>query len=560
MYRISNFTINDGTIVDVNKGDIVVFVGSNNAGKSQALKDIWNLAGSRCTGIVINNVTKDKADAAQIQDFLSSITSPNPAGEGRMEYNGFKFSLRSEWFSTFSLNNEIDDSFRDTFFEILDTEQRLGLTNPPETIDSKDKPNHPIHIIKRDSRLRSRLSDYFHRAFGENLIPGSDQRHVPLYIGDPINLEGQSFANEQDRIEVYQEQLTKYPQVHEQGDGMRSFTGIILNLLIPNYFSFLIDEPESFLHPPQAKILGEILSDLLPENKNIFISTHSEDLIKGLLDKCPERVKLIRLSRVGNTNPAKVLSNNDIRSVWKDSLLRFSNILDSMFHDTTVVCESDSDCRMYGMILDNIKKKENKSNSTLFIHCGGKDRMSLVAKTLKILGVSFRIVPDLDILNDQEKIKRLCETCGGDWNNFQRDYNIVNSFVRSMDTPMKIQEARAIIQDFLDKKESEGLRELSKADIKALKAMISEAKGWDMIKKQGPNGLLRGDSEVAMENILKDMTNINIHLVPVGELENFITRVGDHGPGWVSKVLEAYPDFDDPVYRGISDFISSLNL
>ena len=39
---IKKLKFNDGTEMDLNSDDIVVFVGSNNVGKSRALKDITN--------------------------------------------------------------------------------------------------------------------------------------------------------------------------------------------------------------------------------------------------------------------------------------------------------------------------------------------------------------------------------------------------------------------------------------------------------------------------------------------------------------------------------------
>ena len=47
---ISRLEFNTGESLDVKKNDIVVFVGPNNAGKSQSLKDIYTclLYTSRC--------------------------------------------------------------------------------------------------------------------------------------------------------------------------------------------------------------------------------------------------------------------------------------------------------------------------------------------------------------------------------------------------------------------------------------------------------------------------------------------------------------------------------
>ncbi len=173
--------------------------------------------------------------------------------------------------------------------------------------------------------------------------------------------------DEQNRQEEYKRRLQQLPMLHEQGDGMRSFAGILLYLLLPNYSCFIIDEPESFLHPPQARILGQIFSEALSDDKQAFISTHSQDFLKGLINSYSSRVKIVRVTRNGDINMIKVLDNEKLSSIWKDSLLRYSNIVDSVFHESTIVCESDSDCRLYSIILDHIKTGEEKPNSTLLL-------------------------------------------------------------------------------------------------------------------------------------------------------------------------------------------------
>lgn len=88
-----------------------------------------------------------------------------------------------------------------------------------------------------------------------------------------------------------------YKHVHNQGDGIKSFTGILLYLMLDYYCTFLIDEPESFLHPPQANIMGRIIVETLSNDQQAFISTHSEDIIKGLLSICPNIVGNLHSSK-----------------------------------------------------------------------------------------------------------------------------------------------------------------------------------------------------------------------------------------------------------------------
>lgn len=70
--------------------------------------------------------------------------------------------------------------------------------------------------------------------------------NIPLCIGNAVNFNKEEFADEQERQEEYAKVLDTYEQVQNQGDGIKSFTGILLYLMIDHYCTYLIDEPESF--------------------------------------------------------------------------------------------------------------------------------------------------------------------------------------------------------------------------------------------------------------------------------------------------------------------------
>ena len=167
--------------------------------------------------------------------------------------------------------------------------------------------------------------------------------------------------------------------------------------MLDHFNTYLIDEPESFLHPPQARIMGQIIGQTLGSHQQAFISTHSEEIIKGLLEVCPHRIKIVRITRDKDTNHFSILNNEDFSKVWNDPLLRYSNIMASLFHKTVVLCESDSDCKMYSIIENHIKQKEQKYSETLFIHCGGKHRMSKIIIALRALDIDVKLIADIDL-------------------------------------------------------------------------------------------------------------------------------------------------------------------
>jgi hypothetical protein len=50
-----------------------------------------------------------------------------------------------------------------------------------------------------------------------------------------------------------------------------------------------------------------------PNNRQLFVSMHSEDFIKGLLYTNNENIKIIRINRDKNINKMKILKNDDIK-------------------------------------------------------------------------------------------------------------------------------------------------------------------------------------------------------------------------------------------------------
>lgn len=556
---VNSITFNNGETIKINKNDIVVFVGPNNAGKSQSLKDIYACIANQHHKIVIKDIDLTFQNSDNDVAFIESCSAQSKNPTSGYIYSGINYHIYPYHLDNNRLVSGYIHDLSSFFVNELKTDDRLSIVYPPSILNENASPTHPIHSVKTFPKIREKLSMFFHKAFGQSLIPGFDSMNIPLYIGDPIRIEG-SYEDEQVRQEEYKRRLQQLPMLHEQGDGMRSFTGILLHLLLPNYSCFLIDEPESFLHPPQARILGQIFNEALSDNKQVFISTHSQDLLKGLISSSPNRVKIIRITRDKNTNNIKLLDNNKLNDIWKDSLLRYSNIMDSVFHESTVVCESDSDCRLYSIILDHIKTQEGKPNSTLFIHCGGKQRLPMVAKALKSLGVEFRIIPDLDILNEVNLIKLLYETCDGEWTTIEKKYNIIVAGVKSLDKPTSLKEQRERLEKILLKFEEEGTKDLNKKQLEELKKSIFEQKGWSIIKKSGITALPNGEPQEAIRIIDTELQKAGINLPLIGELENFIPTVGGHGPSWVENVFNRYPDLDDKIYENVKNFIANLNI
>ena len=553
---ISQMKFNNGQTLDISENDIVVFVGPNNAGKSQALKDIYALSEKKVPSVVISDIKITKSSTP-----ISSVLSAVSKGTNRGNYTTYNVLSRPMhiWSHTDTQFPSMPffDEFRDLFIINLDTSARLTICSAPQNIRRDDNKSHPIHYAALESKYRRWLSDNFKKAFGVEITPNTQYgAAIPLCIGKPVVLKG-DYEDEITRQEEAAKILDTYDQVQNQGDGIKSFTGILLYLMLDYYRIYLIDEPESFLHPPQARIMGQIIGKTLSAHQQAFISTHSEEIIKGLLDSCPERIKIVRITRDGNTNHFSILNNAEFNKVWSDPLLKYSNIMASLFHKSVVLCESDSDCKMYSIIENHIKQKQGRFSETLFIHCGGKHRISKIILALLALNIDVKIIVDIDVLNDENVFKGIVEACKIDFSSLKSDYSIITSNLHSPKEKVLRVDARTSICQILDRSNNS---ELSNKDIAEIRKVISIISKWDDIKAKGIAAIPSGDATASYKKLDKLLKSKGLYIVPVGELEGFIKEVSGHGPEWVNSVLETYQDLENDVYKPIMEFIGSMNL
>lgn len=546
---ISKLTFNNEQSVDINKNDIVIFVGPNNAGKSQSLKDIYELCESKKPTVVVKDVEIVKYND-NLEELLNSISVIDDHGAYK-NYSGLGYNFASTSILNYK-RNKYYGSARPLFVAYLNTLNRLTISNPASLTARKAAKTHPIHYVAFDRKYREWLGINFKKAFGKELIPHlQNGANIPLCIGEAVKFD-KEFVDEQVRQEEYADILDTYKQVQNQGDGIKSFTGILLYLMLDYYSTFLLDEPESFLHPPQANIMGRIIGETLRNNQQAFISTHSEEIIKGLLDVCPERVKIIRITREEDINSFAVLENAKFNEIWNDPLLKYSNIMSSLFHKDVILCESDSDCRMYSIIERYLKQQLGKHSETLFIHCSGKHRMARIAGALKALDIQVKLIPDIDVMNDENIFKGIIETFGIEWESVSKEYKKIVSNLHSQKETINRKDFENTILRILNNSTKQIL---SKQEIKDISAELRIESKWDALKKSGVAALPSGDATIAFNELDKTLKKAGIFIVPVGELECFVKQVGGHGPDWTNKVLEAYPDLSDIVYEDIKKFI-----
>ena len=508
-FYINEITFNNGNTFSIERDDIVVFVGPNNSGKSASIREINNLLQDnlRTNTIIVKKINiireGEKDEIINLIETNSLIDKFNYI-KG-LSYDIYKPSLEN-YINNFNKGLGTATNF---FANNLNTESRIISSNPAKNIRvTQEQVQNPIHFLQKDDNLEKILNTYFNQAFGTDLIlhrlAGSE---VPFYVGKtPDFEEGEDRASRS-----YLEKLEKLDLLHEQGDGMRSFVGVILNSFVPYFRILFIDEPEAFLHPPQARLLGKMLAKELSDNKQIFLSTHSEDFLKGLLETNSKRLKILRIERNGDINNISILNSSDIEVVWKDSILRHSNILSGLFHSKVILCESDSDCRLFSAILSSIYEDSgNIVPDILFTHCGGKHRMPVVVKALRKLNVPVTVVADFDILNNVNPLKDLYIDLGGNWDDVENDWKLVKDEIDRKRPELQSKDLKEEIQKIFD---SNSERIFPKEKIKLIENTLKKASAWSEAKKVGKSFIPNGNPSQAFERIQQKFKSLGLFIL-----------------------------------------------
>lgn len=532
--NISELRLNDGSVIQLPSNGTVLIVGPNNAGKSQTLRDIFHLATSAgATGVVATGAQVNYVGS--MEDLLETFREDgtliqSAAASDRVAIGASGLQqlnlIEMSWTSGAKAN------VAEYFLLTANTESRLNASKPARALDLYEKtPNHSLHHLYNNRNVERRLDKISQEAFGRGLFldtwGGGDSWSLRVGEIEP--------PNDPRPTQAFLEALRALPLLQHEGDGVRSMIGLLLEMFTGHQSISLLDEPEAFLHPPQARYLAKVLSETSRDTSStIFMSTHSADIVHGTLEG-PAPTTVIRLSRNGTLNHAAVLENDAVRRLWSDPLLRYSNLLEGLFTDAVVVCESDADCKFFASMRDGLAPPEDGSRrpDLLFTSCGGKHRMHVAVEALRASSVPVAVIGDFDVLNDWVVLSRLVIAAGGDPSVLERDWQIMNSALMSNSRTPSVAGMRQAVNDAFDE-----ITEVSPRQLEPVRAALKIENGWDRVKNTGLAGVPKGDPYSSAGRLLANLQAMSIHLIPVGEMEDFVPEIRGHGPAWLSELLE----------------------
>ncbi|RAO38761.1 hypothetical protein ONO23_00817 [Micromonospora noduli] len=570
--RIDSIVLQSGDVVKVTESGVTAFVGGNNVGKSTILAEMHEWLGQ------INPQSGERRrvlerleviKGGEVKDLFAWLREHGYFHDSAFSYNpGFASSRGQgvrgpgEIISMFR-QAETGESFgglREYFayhsqalnrlYEIGETERRGNIFEVPAG---------PIHRIEDNPDLMHDFDSISMAVFGQALTLDYLDRQVKIRVGRPgmpappvnaIPLE-------------YRHAMAKLPLLTEQGDGMRSMLGLMLPIVTESYPVIFVDEPEAFLHPPQAFELGRLLARLSHARQlQVILATHDRNLVAGLLHDTKIPVSIVRLDREGSTTRAFQLQSESVGELTKDSILRYSNALEGLFHKLVVIAEGNDDCRFYQATLEFIASDPSYASyppsEVLFVPSSGKHAMAKIAVALRTAGVRVVVTPDLDVFDDEPTIKKLVESIGGSWDALKTKYMTATHAFRQQRTPATCADIFGAVEAVLRPCGSEPYTAERRREVQ-VQMRLGESP-WKALKEYGMRAF-KGESRKAAEELIAELDILGLRVVRDGDLEAFAPATGvSKGPSWLAAAFAADAHQSSEAVAHVRRLVSNIDI
>ena len=521
---------------------ITVFVGPNNSGKSKILNEIYSYCNNGQVDqsfVIIEKAEIDVFSSAEAEaEILRNTRKPSMNEQvaiedviignygNRQQVNRIQLLEAmtrrdqphySSWFSQWYLRHKT---------LLLNGQTRMQLIIEQQGGDLLMPPMNSIAAIFREDEKRAKLRRIIHDAFGFYLVidpTNLGYLRIKLSKDNPTHEIERSLTDETIKFH------SKAIDISLMSDGVKAFTGITLELIAGDPKIVLIDEPEAFLHPSLAAILGKEVAEIAAsEHKKVFISTHSPNFIMGCL-QTGIPLNITRLTYLKEEATARVLPNDKLSVLMKDPLLRSTGVLAGLFYESVVVTESDSDRAFYQEINERLLKHKNEwgIKNCLFINAQNKQTIHQIIRPLRELGIPAAAIVDIDIIKEGGTV----------WSSF-----LDGGYIPEI-TKQALNQSRSLM----------------KAKFDTLNIDMKRNNGIDQLDPQ---------NKMAAEDLFNQIAEYGLFSLRKGELESWLPQIGatGHGPKWLIEVFERMgenleaPDYLLPAEDDVWKFIYSIKV
>lgn len=513
--------------VDIPAGAMIFVVGPNNGGKSTFLREINARVGHVSDTKWVRKLEWDLGTEDQWTAFTETIFDTDSTARDMMKDQASGHQVHKSHVRGFFVNQKI--SYGGFLVRSLNAEGRINLANQTDSPDVTEKRRvHPYHAFFFDVELEASFSGRLKSAFGKDFRINRSGRQVHGHLGSAPR--GQRLS------EAYEHAiLTDMERIDRFGDGVRSYAGILLNSVADARPVTIIDEPEAFLHPPQARRLGrEMALAAKEQSRQVFVATHSADFIQGALQAKNKNTLFLYLDHTNERRKLFSVSRDVVEDFAKKPFLQYTNALDALFYEQAVVCEGEADIMFFKWALEGSQCGRQLQES-FWLSSYGKAAIPGIMEDMAKLGIRTRAIFDLDVLLNPEILERVCRVIGVE---FGKHESMLRTLPKSIKVPPTA-EALANIEKVISELELEEADEPSRlaAIRKIKKSAEGLGKSW-VLKSTGLSALGRGEMRAKAEEFVQEMRSGGVVILEEGEIENYLPTIGLHGQAWVRAALE----------------------
>lgn len=560
---ITNLQIGEANIC-LKPGTVTALVGPNNSGKSHFLDQLEaQIAGvdsafSKQNEGLITRVEFQRQGHGQLSEEICALWASENltlSRSGRYEANVPEhFSSQLTAINRFISLDEVQTTLSGAsslgclvgYFV-----RRDGPLNRVRESHLKDlKEDSLAKRVWHDQAALNKVTEYFHEVFGEPLSVYDIGEGTIGYKIAPASEKmpriGESYSSH------HRAEMDGHPKAWQQGLGMQSVLGILLALFADDRPIVLLDEPEAFLHPPQAHRLGQILRKVAEqEGRQVFCATHDKNLLSGLAGSEKETLSIIRLQRTVDDYGKSKYSfslipptfNQDIRD---KSRIRHTHILDGLFSDAVIIVENEKDAYFFSEALESLAgelRTNLQPSSICLVGVGGKNNVPSTFELLRSLTAPTVIVADTDFIVSENR-----HHSGGPFSKVLKETGARDD--------NELISLRNEIEEFILREEKSELQGVPEDKYEGRRNKLLNNK----LKKLHLNPSL----STKVEQLNEKLKGVPLCLVPGGQLEDLEPNITGHGTDWVRKAInkrafgnEATKSFMDTVLEKVRVQIDS---
>lgn len=422
--HISKIELNNGELISLDLGGILALVGPNNAGKTYFLKSVR----SHLHAEEVEEVSPDsgaikslqlswKGSSETIIRTLRERTrqSFRKTGDRFVPDNKIRYSsggvIGEDSYEQQVNNNSYLGAFTDLFLEFDDALGRIQETELQKQINPNVNNKPSLTQLARENPSEDKkIKHYFRRIFHKELSYYDQGYGQVGFLLAPELQGGPGLGSAIDKRT--QDYMKTSQKIWLQGLGMRSVLGLLLRIFAGGKEIIIIDEPEAFLHPPQASALGDVLAEIAADGgKQIILATHDRNILNGLTKSPRRNVAIQRINRQDNKTTIRSISATTLDDVRDRSLIRYSPLLDSLFSQVTILVENEKDAFFYSesinfLIESNGGDYQNFTvDDILFVSTSGKGGLARTAELITSLHSTAIIACDFDLLVNPQQFE-----------------------------------------------------------------------------------------------------------------------------------------------------------